>query len=70
MWIALYGNGIEAWAYHRRTDFPVLNPAPESTFTKIPTRILYPQTEFSVNEKNVKAAGPNGLNDKVAWDVR
>lgn len=70
MWIALYGNGIEAWAYHRRTDFPVLKPAPKSSFTKIPTRILYPQTEFSVNEKNVKAAGPNGLNDKVAWDVR
>lgn len=52
-WIALFGQGIEAWTEYRRTGFPVMPAAhPSSSFGNegvLPTRIEYPTTEYSLN---------------------
>ena len=51
-WIALYGEGTEAWADQRRTGIPNLVPGPEAVTTIIPRRIEYPQSEQSLNLTN------------------
>ena len=63
-WIALFGQGIEAWTELRRTGYPIL-PAhdPQSLFFNdgiLPTRLVYPSTEYSLNGEKVAAA--NQLN--------
>jgi len=57
-WKALFSQGIEAWTEYRRTGFPVL-PAPDSRAQfenegKVPTRLQYPESEYSLNLANVK----------------
>ena len=59
-WIALFGQGIEAWTEYRRTGFPVM-PAADSRAQfendgVLPTRLEYPGTEYSLNGANVEAA--------------
>lgn len=55
-WIALYLQGFEAWAEVRRTDVPVLNPAPGTRFPGVhnrpPFRVLYPDSERDLNATN------------------
>jgi len=52
-WIALFGQGIEAWTEYRRTGYPVMPAAhPNSNFSNngiLPTRIEYPTSEYSLN---------------------
>ncbi|WP_209331927.1 SusD/RagB family nutrient-binding outer membrane lipoprotein [Lunatimonas salinarum] len=64
-WIALFGQGIEAWTEYRRTGFPVMPaPHPSSIFTNdgvLPTRLEYPLSEYSLNSDNV-ASGVQMLN--------
>lgn len=59
-WKALFGQGIEAWTEYRRTGFPVLPEAvPEAIFQndgQVPTRLRYPESEYSLNGLNVEAA--------------
>ncbi len=70
-----------AWAEFRRTGYPaiVTNGSPEQTFVstrtgattpdRLPGRILYPITEFSLNQDNV----PSGISvsgSYVFWDRR
>ncbi len=66
-WIALFGQGLEAWAEQRRTGIPVLS-APASNFNDnvIPTRLPYPSSEEALNSANFKTALGNqgGNNDK------
>lgn len=47
-YIALYGNGIEAYNDYRRTDLPVL-PAPIAPLNVFPLRLTYSVTELSTN---------------------
>ncbi|MEP5366076.1 MAG: SusD/RagB family nutrient-binding outer membrane lipoprotein [Reichenbachiella sp.] len=72
-WIALYTNGVEAYAEWRRLDHPALTPSANavSGVTGIPTRMLYPNTEDGTNGENLAAAngGSNSLNDRVGWDA-
>ncbi|WP_200976863.1 SusD/RagB family nutrient-binding outer membrane lipoprotein [Echinicola sp. 20G] len=53
-WLALFGQGIEAWTEYRRTGYPVFPPAnPNSVFYNegvLPTRIEYPTSEYSLNK--------------------
>lgn len=53
-WIALFGQGIEAWTEYRRTGYPVLPaPDPRAIFLNdgvLPTRLQYPSTEYSLNK--------------------
>lgn len=56
-WIALYGEGIEAWTEYRRTGIPALTPAVINTNAGIiPTRLPYPGSEESLNTVNFKEA--------------
>jgi len=58
-WIALFGQGIEAWTELRRTGFPVMPPHdPQALFMNdgvLPTRLIYPSTEYSLNNTQVLA---------------
>lgn len=74
-WIAIYTQGFEAWAEHRRTGYPELLPisGPGATGGEVPTRILYPNVERTLNTANVDAAaqriGGDSPTTRVWWDV-
>ncbi|MDB5086412.1 MAG: hypothetical protein JWR09_406 [Mucilaginibacter sp.] len=73
-WIALFGQGLEAFAEWRRLDYPQLQPAVAGTLNgKIPVRFIYPGTEQSLNGANYKAAvadqGADLLTTKLWFDV-
>ncbi|MDR6194253.1 SusD/RagB family nutrient-binding outer membrane lipoprotein [Siphonobacter sp. SORGH_AS_0500] len=56
-WIALFGQGIEAWTEFRRTGVPALKaPAINYNSNMIPTRLPYPSSEENLNGANMKAA--------------
>jgi hypothetical protein len=72
-WIALFGQGIEAWTEQRRTGFPALQaPAASTNNGLVPTRLPYPSSEESLNYGNFKTAldrqgGPNTKMLKLWW---
>lgn len=73
-WIALFGQGLEAFSEWRRLDFPKLTPAKAGVLGgQIPLRFLYPGTEQSLNGINYKAAvahqGTDALTTKLWFDV-
>ncbi|GAB3554538.1 SusD/RagB family nutrient-binding outer membrane lipoprotein [Spirosoma fluminis] len=75
-WLALFGQGIEAWTEYRRTGLPVF-PAkdPRSIFENdgvLPTRIKYPTSEYSLNDANVRKGvtlngGDDSMKTKLWW---
>ncbi len=74
-WIALFGQGLEAFAEYRRLDYPQLQPAVAGTLSgKIPVRFIYPGTEQSLNGTNYSAAisnqGADLLTTKLWFDVK
>jgi len=74
-WIALFGQGLEAFAEWRRLDYPVLSPAVAGTlYGQLPVRFIYPGTEQSLNGANYKAAvahqGTDVLTTKLWFDVK
>jgi len=73
-WIALFGQGLEAFAEWRRLDFPKLDPAIAGVLDKqIPVRFIYPGTEQSLNKENYQKAvadqGADVLTTKLWFDV-
>lgn len=73
-WIALFGQGLEAFAEWRRLDYPQLLPAVAGTLDgKMPVRFLYPGSEQSLNAKSYKAAvarqGTDALITKLWFDI-
>lgn len=73
-WIALYGQGIEAWAEWRRTGVPALEIGPAAIIDEVARRLTYPGTEQSFNSTNLNAAvgaldGGDDLTSRVWWDV-
>ena len=74
-WIALWMNGPEAWSDNRRTDLPALVPGPDLILSRIPVRLMYPDTEQSLNLANLNAAlAQQGMTSidlvtPVWWDV-
>ena len=71
-WIALYGQGIEAWTEWRRVKFPDLDPALNPIVgTEIPSRYTYPVDEQSLNTANYNEAanmvGGDLLNSKLIF---
>ena len=73
-WVALFGNGPEAYAEWRRTGIPHLQAGPDALNDgQIPVRLPYPDRERSLNREAVEAAiaRQNGatLNTPVWWDV-
>lgn len=72
-WLALFGNGLEAFAEWRRLDYPRLQPAYSGALNgKLPLRLTYPTTEQAVNRENYKAAvasqGADVLTTRVWFD--
>lgn len=71
-WKALFSQGIEAWTEYRRTGFPVLPSAsPIAIFEnegQVPTRLRYPESEYSLNGINVESASQlnGGSDNKLA----
>jgi len=70
-WIALYGQGLEAWTEYRRTGIPALTPPTLNTNQNvIPTRLPYPGSEESLNYDNFSSAltrmgGKNDMKTKL-----
>lgn len=48
---------------------PAISVSPQNTSTKIPTRYLYPQTEYNYNAANVGAQGSVDRYSRVFWDL-
>jgi hypothetical protein len=74
-WIALYGQGVEAWSEFRRLDYPSLTPAKSPAAAaagKFPVRFRYPTLEQSVNTASRAAAvahqGADVISTKLWWD--
>ncbi|GGG31361.1 SusD/RagB family nutrient-binding outer membrane lipoprotein [Pontibacter amylolyticus] len=71
-WIALYNRGYDAWVTWRRLDAPTLLPPVEGL--TVPTRLIYPVNEQTLNPSNNAAAasaiGGDQSSTKLFWDVR
>lgn len=72
-WIALFGDGGNAWFEWRRTCQPsTVAPGPAAVVDYVPRRFYYSQTEVSVNGSNVDAAvadqGTDNFGTTVWWD--
>lgn len=72
-WIALYGQGSEAWAAYRRTGVPSLQAGPAAIIPTVARRLTYPLSEQSFNKANLDAAisaqGGAALTNRVWWDM-
>lgn len=73
-WIALFGQGMEAFAEWRRLDYPQLSPAVSGVLEgKMPMRFIYPGIEQSLNGPNYKNAianqGPDRLTTRLWFDT-
>jgi hypothetical protein len=74
-WIALFGQGLEAYAEWRRLDYPQLQPAVAGVLNgQIPLRFIYPGTEQSLNGKSYQQAvtdqGADLLTTRLWFDVK
>ncbi len=74
-WIAMYPDGMQAWAEWRRTGFPVLTPAEDATNDggQIPRRFVYGTGEYSTNKAAVDEAaarltGGDDQDARMWWD--
>lgn len=75
-YVALFGQGLEAWTEYRRTGFPTIPAAdPRAIFENdgiIPTRLPYPTTEYSLNKAKLDAGvslngGPDNMQTELWW---
>lgn len=78
-WLALYQQGLEAWAEVRRTDIPIIGPAPGraqgyAAHNRCPTRYPYSFNELSVNADNLQAVSSGIVHyywgQQMWWDKR
>ncbi|MCX8211638.1 MAG: SusD/RagB family nutrient-binding outer membrane lipoprotein [Lewinella sp.] len=78
-WLALYPDGMEAWANQRRSGLPVLYPVVNSENSLLPNgerpnRIPFIDYEKNTNSDAVTAAvgllnGPDDVTTRLWWDV-
>jgi hypothetical protein len=74
-WLALFGQGLEAWTEVRRLDYPQLKASVNTVLNgQIPVRFIYPGTEQSLNGQSytnaVSSQGPDLLTTKLWFDVQ
>jgi SusD/RagB-like outer membrane lipoprotein len=72
-WIALYTDGVQAWAEWRRTCVPAsVKPGPAAVINTVPRRYQYSVRERLVNATNVEAAiaaqGADDFTSRMYWD--
>lgn len=77
-WIASFLAGYDGWANFRRTGFPDLPPNPSQgiltgTSENFIRRMVYPDSEVSINAENLNAAisrqGADLLSTRIWWDA-
>lgn len=71
-WIALFGQGFEAWTEWRRTGYPALLPVANAAEATIPSRLYYNSVEVSLNNANYTSAvgtltGGDQLTSRLWW---
>lgn len=83
-WLALYPDGVEAWAEARRTGYPKLYPRLNSENSDVPAdaimrRLIFVESEYSNNADAVNAAaslseltgkGGNKNSTRLWWDAK
>ena len=74
-WIALYTDGVEAWAEWRKTCVPeTVKPGPAAIIGTVPRRYEYSIREASVNSANMDAAvarqGADLFTTRMYWDSK
>ena len=74
-WLALYGDGGQAWAEWRRTCVPsTIKPGPAAISADVPRRLQYSITENAVNAASVaeavKRQGPDVFASRMYWDTQ
>lgn len=73
-WVALFGQGLEAWMSWKRLDEPSLEVPELAVLDNIPLRLPYPTLERSLNQSNysdaVSRQGADDLLTHVWWDVK
>ena len=76
-WIALFGQGYEAWTEWRRLDYPelIIPEDPLSPSGGIPVRLIYPASAENLNPANYQQAlqllgGPDSDDTRLWWDVK
>jgi Starch-binding associating with outer membrane len=62
----VYGDG---GGYSTYGPGPTISVSPQNTSTAIPTRYLYPQTEYNYNSANVGGQGSITRYSKIFWDL-
>jgi hypothetical protein len=72
-WIALYTDGVQAWAEWRRTCVPAtVRPGPAAVINTVPRRYQYSLRDRLVNGANVAAAiaqqGEDNFTTRMYWD--
>ncbi|WP_439585493.1 SusD/RagB family nutrient-binding outer membrane lipoprotein [Dyadobacter bucti] len=77
-WLALFPDGIEAWAEFRRSRFPKLYPVVHSVNADVPTTAVVRRIPFILQEKQSNAAavteavkllnGPDNAATPLWWD--
>ena len=77
-WLALFGQGLEAWAEVRRLNAPALRPGPDAVLQNgIPARLPYAFSESTFNQANFQEAlsrqgisgGTTTQTARLWWDV-
>ncbi|HUQ98490.1 MAG TPA: SusD/RagB family nutrient-binding outer membrane lipoprotein [Gemmatimonadaceae bacterium] len=74
-WVALYTDGLQAWAEWRRTCVPAtVQPGPDAQADEVPRRLQYSDTEYSVNATNLETAatrqGGDDFSGRMYWDSK
>ena len=74
-WIALYTDGLQAWAEWRRTCQPqTIQAGPAAIVDFVPRRLEYSQTEYTVNSTNMNDAisdqGADNFGTRMYWDTQ
>jgi len=78
-WLAIFPDGMEAWAEYRRTNYPVLYPLVQSDNADLPVgafikRLPYPDSEGISNAAELAKGralldGPDNAATRVWWDI-
>ncbi|MCY4204328.1 MAG: SusD/RagB family nutrient-binding outer membrane lipoprotein [Bacteroidetes bacterium] len=79
-WLALYPDGMEAWAEYRRTGYPKLYPIIESqnprvSASEVMRRMTFVSSEYDNNAEATQAAisllgGPDENDTRLWWDAK
>ena len=77
-WIALFPDGVEAWAEFRRTGYPKMNPVIVNESTEIPQGEFIKKMRYIEDERNLNPNATSGslnngqgdgMNVRVWWDT-